>query len=155
MYSRRTKKIMQNWSEEGRDLLASILGDGRRKTAGLKKGYALASFGEEAMMREIPTLTRFNQELVNPPVDMLDEAQRVAYEVKTFSANSKDLKVKNGIYKTGKYKGLDHRTVKEKWAESNGYRLRTAVVVVGHDGYEVYVKDGYGNFRPSTMVRIK
>jgi hypothetical protein len=67
-----------------------------------------------------------------------------AWEVKAVSADAKDIKM---TVKTPQQKA------KNKWARENGKKPKSMLIVV-NDMIDVYVRDGVGGYRPSTMEHI-
>ena len=67
-----------------------------------------------------------------------------AWEVKTVSAEAKDIKM---TVKTPQQKA------KKKWARENGKKPKSMLIVV-NDMIDVYIRDGVGGYRPSTMEKV-
>lgn len=123
---------------------------GRRIKATSHNRYKLSFVGEsEALNRlGVSCCLNANRSLKwNSPIDLIDENNKIAYEVKTFSKESKDIKVKTNI---------EIKNRKEAWAKENSYTLKTLVVLYDkrNNTTEGYIRDGYGGYRITNMERL-
>lgn len=119
----------------------------RRIKATLANRYKLSYVGEKALKEHLLKIKNANDIQWNCPIDYVDTEAKIAYEVKTFSKEAKDIKVKtNPLIKSRKI----------QWAEQNGYQLKTVVVIYDkrNKTTEGYIKDGYGGYRPTNMTRL-
>lgn len=122
----------------------------RRFKATSHNRYRLSYVGEDEAMKRLggTCCLNANDSLNwNSPVDLIDEQKRIAYEIKTFSTDAKDIKVKTNP---------EIKMRKEEWAKANNYILKTLVVLYDkrNNSTEGYIKDGYGGYRIPQMERL-
>ena len=124
----------------------------RRIKATMGNRYVLSAIGENEVLERFSTpdniLVDANHETHwNSPVDLVDNKNHIGYEIKTFSKDAKDIKVKTNP---------EIKSRKEKWALDHEYLLKTVVVVYDkrNKSSEGYIHDGYGGFRTAGMQRL-
>lgn len=140
---------------------------GGERVANLSSRYKLANIGMAHEMKQMPGATRTDDKGTwakvqsrfasvkdkigtawHPsrfPVDIIDDKTKTCWEIKTYSEEIKDMKIKSGHDVDRERKALVAKTL--------GYDLKTRLLIVDRSGRikQVCQKDGFGGWRPHQM----
>lgn len=123
--------VMTSLTDEQRKILDSIIRDPRRQRAGMQKAHSLAHKADELATKHFPYLE------AHDAVDYVDNVAHIAYDVRAIPDGT-PIPTPSPQAK--------------KWADQNGYLLRTVVFVLKPTTYDAYFLDNDGSLKPITGV---